>query len=121
MRVPECEILLATHAVKNFIRTREFFKISTALETGADNDMWTFQRYAKWLDGRTQWFVPGQSPEPPDSEMPDIAPSPLPPPVAVKPGRSVAVPKAPSASKPEGRLEIEAVEGGLEDILKNLK
>jgi twitching motility protein PilT len=45
--IPECEILMGTLAVKNFIRTREFFKIITAIETGADNGMWTFQRYAK--------------------------------------------------------------------------
>src|SRR5580692_5150348 len=47
IRVPECEILVATHAVRNFIRTRDFFKIASALETGADHDMWSFQRYVK--------------------------------------------------------------------------
>jgi len=125
IRVPECEILVATHAVKNFIRTREFFKIATALETGADNDMWSFQRYAKWLDGRTQWSMPDQSPEPPDSETPDTLAFPtLPPTVRAEP--KVARPTSPSAlptqpSTPGGRLEIEAVEGGLEDILKKLK
>src|SRR6202789_1692909 len=62
IRVPECEILMATHAVKNFIRTREFFKIISALETGAENDMWTFQRYTKWLDSRTNWSLPDQNP-----------------------------------------------------------
>src|SRR5690349_23422139 len=39
IRVPECEILVATHAVKNFIRNREFFKIASSLETGADHGM----------------------------------------------------------------------------------
>src|SRR6266550_3157567 len=29
MRVPECEVLMATHAVKNFVRTREHFKIAS--------------------------------------------------------------------------------------------
>src|SRR5229473_3025192 len=33
IRVPECEILIASHAVKNFVRTRDFFKIASALET----------------------------------------------------------------------------------------
>lgn len=123
MRVPECEILVATHAVKNFIRTREFFKIATALETGADHDMWTFQRYAKWLDNRAQWFIPGQSPEPPDSE-PAEPPAHLAPPPGhpgPKPPRLAAVSPPPAAPAPGGRLEIEAVEGGLEHILKNLK
>src|SRR6266513_846755 len=34
IRVTECEILMATHAVKNFIRNRDFFKIISALEAG---------------------------------------------------------------------------------------
>ncbi len=122
IRVPECEILMATHAVKSFIRNREFFKIATALETGADHDMWSFQRYTKWLDNRTQWFIPGQNPEPPDSETMDAAPS-LPPPIytAPKPQRAATGIKPADTAKPGGRLEIEEVEGGLEDILKKLK
>jgi twitching motility protein PilT len=123
IRVPECEILLATHAVKNFIRMREYFKIATALETGADHDMWTFQRYAKWLDSRTQWFIPDQNPEPPDSETADTVAGPvLPPPLpAARPARPAAGHKPADAATAGGRLEIEAVEGGLEDILKKFK
>ncbi len=122
IRVPECEILLATHAVKNFIRTREFFKIATALETGADNDMWTFQRYAKWLDGRTNWYLPDQNPEQVETDPAEAAPPSLPPvasmPKASEPGAG------PQGQKPVGpkgsRIEIEPEEGGLEDILKKL-
>src|SRR5690242_8156536 len=88
IRVPECEILMATHAVKNFIRTREFFKIATAIETGADHGMWTFQRYAKWLESRKNFLIPGRNAEPPDSEGDDT------PPAAVLPPLS-------AASKPE--------------------
>ena len=122
IRVPECEILAPTHAVRNFIRTREFFKIVSALETGADHDMWTFQRYAKWLESRGQWFVPGQSPEPAESEPAEetVAAAPLPPLAAHKPTKPGASAK-PSSASPGGRLEIEAVEGGLENILKDLK
>jgi twitching motility protein PilT len=123
IRVPECEILMASHAVKNFIRTREFFRIASALETGADNDMWTFQRYTKWLDTRAQWFIPDQNPEPPDSEPAEPMPYPAaPPPLTThKPGPSAATRKPGAPEKAGGRLEIEAVEGGLENILKNLK
>lgn len=123
IRVPECEILLATHAVKSFIRTRDFFKIATALETGADNDMWTFQRYARWLDSRTQWFIPGQNAEPPDSEP--VEPMASVPPAAelgaTKSPRSAAVAKTGPGPKPGDRLVIEAEEGGLEKILKHFK
>lgn len=124
IRVPECEILMATHAVRNFIRTREYFRIASALETGAENDMWTFQRYNKWLDGRTQWFIPDQNPEPPDTEATDTPVYAASPPVHIpaKPARSGSHKTKPGESTKSGdRLEIEAVEGGLEDILKNFK
>src|SRR5438445_10962375 len=68
IRVPECEILMATHAVKNFIRNRDFFKITSSLETGADHGMWTFLRYRSWLETKKNWFVPGQTPEPAEPE-----------------------------------------------------
>ncbi|HEX4348866.1 MAG TPA: hypothetical protein VH251_00690, partial [Verrucomicrobiae bacterium] len=118
-----CEILMATHAVKSFIRNRDFFKMSAAVETGADHDMWSFQRYAKWLDSRTQWYMADQNPEPPDSETSDTMPYAAPPPLPVTPkaNRPAAGLKPAEPSKTGGRLEIEEVEGGLEDILKKLK
>src|SRR5438132_10934535 len=91
IRVPECEILMATHAVKNFIRNREFFKIASSLETGADHGMWSFQRYRSWVDSRTNWYIPGQSPEPPDTES-------LEPPLRAA---ALAGPATPSPRKPE--------------------
>src|SRR6266478_5709321 len=61
IRVPECEILMGTHAIKNFIRNRDYFKIASALETGAEHGMWSFQRYRGWLESRGNWALPGQS------------------------------------------------------------
>jgi twitching motility protein PilT len=113
---------MATHAVKNFIRNRDFFKIVSALETGADHGMWTFQRYRTWLDNRTDWAVPGQSPEPPDSESAEThakVPSLQAFPVGAKAGgplkRSVTAPPAP---KSPVRIEIEPVESEFGKILK---
>src|SRR5437899_3002596 len=68
MRVPECEILMATNAVKNFIRNRDFFKIASFLETGPEHGMWSLHQYRAWLDKRKDWYRPGETPEPPDSE-----------------------------------------------------
>src|SRR5436309_1295997 len=68
IRVPECEILMPTHAVRNFIRNRDFFKIASSLETGADHGMWSFQRYRTWLENRTNWYQPETTPEPPENE-----------------------------------------------------
>ena len=124
IRVPECEVLMATHAVKNFIRNREYFKIASALETGADHDMWSFQRYVKWLDNRTQWFIPSDNPEAPDSESAETPVYNVPPPVVSAPRSSrpaTGLKRPETSAKPDGRLEIEVEEGGLEDILKKLK
>src|SRR5882757_10146367 len=119
IRVPECEILMATHAVKNFIRNRDFFKIISAVETGADHGMWSFQRYAKWLDGRTNLFVPGQNAEPPDSEpssSPTIAPLTAIPAAPPRVGKQIASPRP--ASEAGGRIEIEPDESDFGKILK---
>jgi twitching motility protein PilT len=124
IRVPECEILMATHAVRNFIRNRDFFKIVSSLETGAEHGMWTFQRYRTWLDNRTNWAIPGQGAESPDTESaetPAMVPS-LPAfPVAAKAaGQAKKTGAAPSIPSPKslGRIEIEPVEGEFGKILK---
>lgn len=130
IRVPECEILMATNAVKNFIRTREFFKVITAIETGADHGMWTFQRYSKWLDGRTNFFIPSKSGESAEDKVADELPAAaaLPPVLQTRPVQMhrSQVPHAPSsASRPATgggsdvhRIEIEPDESGFGKILK---
>jgi len=126
IRVPECEILMATHAVKNFIRNRDFFKIISSLETGAEHGMWSFQRYRSWVDSRTNWYIPGQSPETPDTESLE-APPPSPPAVgsrdtvhSAKPERKLGL-TLPGRLPREGtdsRIEIEPVESDFGKILK---
>ena len=121
IRVPECEILVATHAVKNFIRNREFFKIISAIETGADHGMWGFQRYCKWLETRTNLFVPGQGAEPPDSEPAEAtfvsAPLPSAPAASRTEKKSKGSTPAPGTRESQ-RIEIEPVEGEFGKILK---
>ena len=73
IRVPECEVLIPSNPVKAHIRNRDFFKIMSALEIGAEHGMWTFQRYCTWQEKRSNWHVPGQSSEPPDSETEELA------------------------------------------------
>jgi twitching motility protein PilT len=124
IRVPECEILVATHAVKNFIRNRDFFKIASSLETGAEHGMWSFQRYRSWLESRKSWYIPGQTPEAPELEAAETSAPATPPPafpLIAKPsgteGFAAAAPPR-SAPKPGGRIEIEPVEGEFGKILK---
>lgn len=109
IRIPECEILVATHAVKNFIRNRDFFKIASAIETGADHGMWSFQRYRGWLESRKNWHLPGDVPEAAEPEVP----------AAAAPVRAPVFPlgkKSPAPTMPDpnpakpGRIEIEPAE-----------
>jgi twitching motility protein PilT len=125
IRVPECEILIPTHAVKAFIRNRDFFKISSVLETGAEHGMWTFTRYCTWLEKRTNWYIPGRESEGAESEFSETEPpAVVPPPVATGSGQ----PKTPEkrklasevpAANPGGRIEIEPFESPFGKILKS--
>jgi twitching motility protein PilT len=114
---------MATHAVKNFIRNRDFFKIASCVETGAEHGMWTFQRYRTWLDNRTNWYLPGQSAESPDTDAPETLPASVPLPAfttVTKPGPSgkKSAPAPLSSSPAPGRIEIEPVESEFGKILK---
>ena len=126
IQVPECEVLMPGHAVKNFIRRGEFFKIVTTMETGADQGMWTFQRYRTWLESRKNWHIPGQQvEEEPAGELPVMEEMKVAPPPMSRTPASAAPPttKSPTVSttKNEKLLEIEPEEGGLEAIISKLK
>ena len=124
IRVPECEILVPTHAVKNFIRTRDFFKITSSLETGAEHGMWTLQRYRSWLDSRKNWYIPGKTAESGESEPAEAAPVPVRPPafpIGPKSGKTETRHASHSHladAKPPGRIEIEPSESEFGKILK---
>ncbi len=124
IRVPECEVLMASHAVKNFIRNRDFFKIISSVETGAEHGMWSFQRYRGWLDGRTNWSLPNQNLEPADSEPAEAMPAPSMLPAmnrsaaTVKPERVAKTSVSAPPEKQSGRIEIEPVESEFGKILK---
>lgn len=124
MRVPECEILMPTNAVKNFIRNRDFFKIISAVETGGEHGMWSYQRYRTWLDNRTRWNNPDQNPEPPDTEPQEESATPAMPALATaaaklaRPERKVESTPAGAPGKTPGRIEIEPEESEFGKILK---
>src|ERR1051326_357789 len=127
IRVPECEILMPTHAVRNFIRNRDFFKIASSLETGAEHGMWTFQRYRTWLENRANWYRPDQTPQPPDTEpaitgapaadLPALAPVAQSP----RPEKKAGLPPSLPVTKGGDRIEIEPVESDFGKILKPSK
>lgn len=123
LRVPECEILRSTSSVKAFIRNRDFFKLPQALETGADHGMWSFERYQTWMSKRAQWHVPNSEDEAPDREESGDAeaPSPFPaPPKSARPSTPPQGTTAATTTRPDGPIEIEPVEGGMDELIKRL-
>jgi twitching motility protein PilT len=125
IRVPECEILMANHAVKNFIRNRDFFKIVSSLETGADHGMWSFTRYRKWLEQKKTWHKPGSTVESPEAEPEEtvVSPAPMRLPSIIRPTAPAAPAESHHATEPAQtggptRIEIEPVEGEFGKILK---
>jgi twitching motility protein PilT len=126
IRLPECEILTSTNPVKAHIRNREFYKVLSVMETGAEQGMWTWQRYRGWMEKRKQWCVPDAAAEAPDEEGGEGAGGALPmrvrSPESAKPANPVAGRGAePGSPVPGGRIEIVPVEGGLTDLLKKLE
>lgn len=123
LRLPECEILRPSHSVRAFIRSRDFFKIAQALETGAEQGMWTFERYQAWMAKNGRWRTPDGTDEAPDAEPADeVTPASRPVPEEAAHPASVAV-RRPSTSSPKrasGPIEIEPVEGGLDEVIRRL-
>lgn len=125
IRVPELEVMVPTFAVKALIRSGEFARITAAMETGAENGMWTWTRYQSWLEKRTQWHIPDANEQAEAESAPEA--DALPPlqraSAAPKPARNVEKPaSAAGAPARTGRpIEIEPVEGGLTELIKKLE
>lgn len=128
IQAPELEVLIPIHAVKNFIRRGEFFKMMSCMETGAEQGMWTYARYRTWLDAKTSWTIPGaEIDEDPATDMPAVEETraALPLPTVTKrvaPTTAEEIPVTPTAVRSKsGRMEIEPEEGGLDAIISKLK
>ncbi|MBT3218885.1 MAG: PilT/PilU family type 4a pilus ATPase [Proteobacteria bacterium] len=58
IRVPECEVLVKNGPVQASISQNKIWRATSAIQTGAADGMWTWDRYRRWLDGRPKFFVP---------------------------------------------------------------
>jgi twitching motility protein PilT len=129
IRVPECEIMMASTPVKSLLRQGSFFKLAAAVETGASEGSWSFARYAEWLDRRTDWHLAAGESEPGASEAPDVEQAPLPrravpaPAAAKSPVRQrpVVAAAAEPASPMDGVIEIPSDDEDPEEILRELQ
>lgn len=61
LQVPKCEVLRSSSATKGTIKSGQFNQIASVLQTGADQDMWSFDRYERWIAQRRDWVIPEQT------------------------------------------------------------
>jgi len=66
LRVPRCEILLASSGAKGAIRSGQFSQLANVIQSGGDDGMWTFDRYQRWMEQQRDWTR-----APPPSAVPD--------------------------------------------------
>jgi len=95
LRVPRCEILLASSGAKGAIRSGQFSQIANVIQSGGDDGCWTFDRYQRWMDAQREWTR-----APPTAAIPDDIPAP---PMAMK---APAKPARPPAAAPGDPIEI---------------
>ena len=60
IRIPECEIMFANTPARIAIREGKYPRLKDIMQTGASENMWTFSRYASWIDAKQNWYVPSE-------------------------------------------------------------
>jgi len=55
LRVPRCELLLPSSGARGTIRSGNFSQLANVLQSGADEGMWSFERYQRWIEQQTEW------------------------------------------------------------------
>lgn len=122
--IPTLEIMMANTAVKASIRSGSLSQLGTAIQTGADDGMWSFDRYRRWVDQKRDWVRPTDAArleDTKDQAPPRNASSPLP-----KLSTRPAAPKAQtqsSSGEPDlaaSRIEISVEEVDLESLAKQI-
>jgi twitching motility protein PilT len=58
LSVPRCELLLSSSGAKGAIRSGNFSQLANVLQSGADDGMWSFDRYQRWLEQINDWARP---------------------------------------------------------------
>jgi twitching motility protein PilT len=55
LRVPHCELLLGSTGAKGTIRAGTFSHLPNVIQSGGEEGMWSFDRYGRWIEQRTDW------------------------------------------------------------------
>jgi twitching motility protein PilT len=103
LRVPRCEVLLASSGARGAIRSGQFSQLANVIQSGGDDGMWTFDRYQRWLEQQRDWTrapPPGAMPAAPTVDAGAF------PTLTLKaPSKPARAPASPAASE-NGPIEI---------------
>ncbi len=111
--VPECEVLMASTGTRALIRSGQFFKLNSALETGAAEGSFTFARYGEWLSRKTDFVQPASLPAEPVTEAP---------PPALPAARVARRPATPASPPPDdGTVVLSEEDDDLSSIIEALE
>ena len=69
LRVPRCEILLGSSGAKGTLRAGQFSNIPNVILAGGEEGMWTFDRYQRWMEQKTDWVRPARERAPSTDEV----------------------------------------------------
>jgi twitching motility protein PilT len=58
LSVPRCELLLASSGARGAIRSGNFSQLANVLQSGAEEGMWSFDRYHRWIEQVSDWARP---------------------------------------------------------------
>jgi len=94
LRVPRCELLLGSVGARGTIRAGTFSQLANVIQSGGEEGMWSFDRYGRWIEQRTDWVVPRLQPR--AAALPGTV---------VRPPAPAAELRAPAAQKPKGTEE----------------
>jgi len=114
LRVPRCEVLYASSAARATIRAGQFSQIANVILSGGEEGMWTFERYQRWMEGKTDWMRPLARASMPDAEPVKIV-SATRPSTVVRTGAAATTPAGssagaaaqPPAANPDGEITID--------------
>jgi twitching motility protein PilT len=65
LRVPRCELLVANTGIRGTLRAGQFSHIQNVIMAGGEEGMWTFDRYQRWMEQKTDWARPAAVRSPP--------------------------------------------------------
>ncbi len=105
LRAPRCEVLLASTAAKGTLRAGQFSQIPNVILSGGEEGMWTFDRYQRWLEQKTDWARPAVTPSPPAEETVKVVN--LPKPSSSPPPARAAAAAQGGAAEPQAEISID--------------